>query len=399
MHWRSIVNTRLLITTLFAGLLISAQSQAGPRVTSGLHASSATGMSWFMVAFELGPWDEYLLHELTPDLERLTEQRVPRVSWMQFDDTLIIPDFAASLYQPHGSPVVFSLLKRSVTMPMMDGSAGQGGEGLRFEQSLLLPGVTRQVSDRSALTVSAVLASQRFGTSGMNLQEIHDSHEAGSDLGRSGFAQSEITHGAGVRLGLSTALLSNLSFEAAYQSRIEMAEFASLQGVHGSRAELDIPSRIHVGMELHVTPRTSINAGVSQIFYSEVGAFPSRSLPARFNALLGDSTSPQFDWEDLVVYSVGWRWQSDADLSMYFDYRTRSQPRPSAPSLAAALGPELAQNAFMAGLNKGLGSRSSLHFSAAYAPPEFAFGGNVLGIVTDKLDQGIELQATFNLNF
>jgi hypothetical protein len=169
--------------------------------------------------------------------------------------------------------------------------------------------------------------------------------------------------------------------------------------VHGSRAELDIPSRIQLGMRFHATERTSFNLGVSQIFYSEVGAFPSRALPARFNALLGDSTSPQFDWEDLVVYSVGWRWQSDQDFSIHFDYRTRSQPRPSSAALANALAPELAQNAFLAGVSKGLGQRSMLQFSAAYAPPEFAFGGNVLGIVTDKLDQSLEVQAALKMSF
>jgi hypothetical protein len=387
-----------LTTSVLVAMLLSVPAQAAPRTAHVLPATPYAGMSWFMVAFELGPWDEYLIHELTPSLERLVEPQAPRVSWLQFDEGLIIPDFAASLYRHNRVPVVFSLLQQSVTVPVLDPSGGASGEGLRFEQSLLFPGVTRQVSDRSALTVSAVLASQRFGASDMNLTESSDPLQSGR-LSMASHRHADVAQGAGVRLALSGEVLSKLQLEASYQSRIEMSELASLQGVHGSRAELDIPSRIQLGMRFRASERTSFNVGVSQIFYSEVGAFPSRALPARFNALLGDSTSPQFDWEDLIVYSVGWRWQADQDFSIHFDYRSRSQPKPSAPTLANALAPELAQNAFLAGVSKGLGQRSTLQLSAAYAPPEFAFGGNVLGIVTDKLDQSLEVQASLRMNF
>ena len=187
--------------------------------------------------------------------------------------------------------------------------------------------------------------------------------------------------------------------EAAFQSRIGMSELASLRGVHGSQAEFDIPSRIQVGLQFNATSRASFNLDVSQINYSEVGAFPSRALPARFTALLGDSTSPRFEWNDLLVYSVGWQWQNRDDLSIYLDYRTRSQPKPSAAALSSALAPELAQNAVLAGLRKGLGERARFEFNAAYAPPEFAFGGNVLGVVSDKLDQEFEVQATWRMDF
>jgi hypothetical protein len=393
------VKTRLLLTTAIFALLLSAQAHSAARLSPGLQTTSYAGMSWFLIAFELGPWDEYLLNELTPELENLTEHRNPRVSWLHFDEGLIIPDFAASLYRADRAPVVFSLLQQNVGVSLQGQSGGQLGDGMRFEQSLLVSGVTRQVSDRSALTVSAVLASQRFGASGMNLSETQDWQQPGSGLHAQVYGQPEVAHGTGVRLAMSSELLSNLSFEAAYQSRIEMAEFATLQGVHGSRAEFDIPSRIQLGMQFQATSRSSINLGVSQIYYSEVGAFPSRALPARFNALLGDSTSPQFSWEDLIVYSLGWRWQPAQDLSFFVDYRTRTQPMPSAPALASALAPELAKNAFLAGLTKGLGSRSTLKLSAAYAPPEFAFGGNVLGLVSEKLDKSVEVQATLLVNF
>lgn len=371
--------------------------QAEARSLPGGMAPSQSNLAWFLVAFELGPWEEYLIHELTPDLERLTGDVSPRVTWLSLEEGLLLPDFAVGLMRPRNVLPALSFGIQNVAATL-DRSAPNGSDGHRLERSLLMPGVTTQVSERSVVTVSAVLASQRFVAAGMNLSEQEDSPVNVAPM-RGYFGPEEVSHGAGVRFALSGELMQRLTVEAAFQSRIAMNDFASVRGVHGSSAELDIPSRIQVGLQLQTSPRTSINFGVSQIFYSEVGAFPSRALPARFNALLGDSTSPQFDWDDLVVYSLGWTWRHESATELFVDYRTRSQPRPTAPSLSAALAPELAQNALLVGLNKGVGARSSVQLSAAYAPPEYAFGGNVLGVVSDRLDQSFEVQAMWRHEF
>lgn len=391
-----------LASIVFLALVVAATPARGMPGTSvsGWHATPYASVAWFMIGFELGPWEDYLVHELTPDLERLTVRELPRVTWLQFDERLIIPDFAHSLIETGPSKLALSLTHSRSAMLFADtlGSRGNLGEGYRFEQSLVMPGITHSVSDKSALTVSAILASQRYGASGMDLRE------SDALIGQFGSAQSyelarsEVSHGAGVRFALNTEPFDGIRLEAAFQSRIDMSEFASMRGVHGAHAELDIPPRVQLGVQLNATPRSSLNLGVSQIFYSEIGAFPSRALPARFNALLGDRNSPQFAWDDLVVYNLGWQWRHDNDLELYVDYRTRSQPRPTAPSLATALNSELAQNSVLLGFSKGVGN-SRVHFNAAYAPPEFAFGGNVLGVVSDKLDQSLEVQALWSLEF
>lgn len=367
---------------------------------SGLHATPYGGLAWFMVGFELGPWEDYLINELTPDLERLTSLHEPRVSWLEFDDTLIIPDFARVLIKSDEPFMALSVRQSAVARLFANtpGTYGRVGDGYRFEQSLVMPGITQRVSENSAMTVSAILASQRFGASGMNLRESRTHMGLDEPYAMFDPAQSEVSHGAGVRFALNSELLDGMRLQAAFQSRIDMGEFASVRGVHGAHAELDIPPRMQFGLELDATQRSSLNLGVSQIYYSQIGAFPSRSLPARFTALLGDSNSPQFAWNDLVVYNVGWHWQNSNDLEFRFDYRTRSQPHPSAPSLASALNSELARNSLLMGVTKGIG-RSRVHFNAAYAPPEYAFGGNVLGVVSDKLDQDLEVQALWSLEF
>lgn len=387
---------RPFITLLLTiGLFASASVGAGLRPVAVPLISSYSNMTWFLVGFELGPWEEYLIHELTPELEQMGRSPAPDVTWLALEESLILPDFAASLILPRTGMPSLSLIRRHVVAEL---SGAAGADMGRLERSLIMPGFSAPVSDRGALTVSAVLATQQFLAPGMNFADAvgaNPDSEGSADYWR----RPDASSGAGVRFALSSELLDRLTVEAAFQSRIGMSEFASLRGVHGSRAELDIPSRIQLGMQWQAGQSSAFQLGLAQIFYSEVGAFPSRSLPARFNALLGDSTSPQFRWEDLLVASIGWSWQPVSDLRLNIDYRTRSQPRPSSPVLATTLGPELAQNALMVGLNKTLSERSSLLFNAAYAPPEFAFGGNVLGVVSDQLDQSVELQATWRLDF
>ena len=389
---------RLIALIVIAGLLTGTSSAAVARALPGHFATPYSNLAWFLVAFELGPWEDYLIHELTPELESLSSESSPRVSWLQLDEGLILPDFALSLLHHRQSPPLLSLVRQDLAIGQFNGgSAVQSGHTL--ERSLLMPGVTTRMSENSAVTVSAVLATQRFVSSGMNLSDGTDASQMASGSRWHGLNREDLAQGAGVRFAVAGEPVDGVSVEASYQSRIDMNDFASLRGVHGSSAELDIPSRIQLGLRLHASSRSSINLGVSQIFYSEVGAFPSRALPARFNALLGDSASPQFNWEDLLVYSIGWSWQADRELTLFVDYRSRTQPRPSAPSLASALAPELAQNALLMGVNKALGERSRFELNAAYAPPEFAFGGNVLGVVSDRIDQSLELQAIWRTNF
>ncbi len=377
--------------------MLGATGSATARLPAAGVGGTYGNLAWFLVAFELGPWEEYLIHELTPDLDRLTDQPTPTVSWIRLDEGILLPDFAAALLQPSLNRPALTLARTDVVV--------QNGAGLpvgmdwqRLERSLMMPGITTRMSERSAVSVSAVLATQRFVAAGMNLREDDDSVPGWSQSATIS-GQPDVAYGAGMRFALSGEPMAGVTLEASFQSRIDMSELASVQGVHGSRAELDIPSRMQIGMQLRAGTRSSINLGVEQIFYSEVGAFPSRALPARFNALLGDSTSPQFGWDDLVVYNIGWTWRHESRFEVSVDYRTRSQPRPSAPALASALEPELAQNAFLVGLSKDVGERSRLQLNAAYAPPEFAFGGNVLGVVADRLDQSFEVQAMWRHQF
>ena len=205
--------------------------------------------------------------------------------------------------------------------------------------------------------------------------------------------------GTGVRLAVRSELLPGMAFDAGFQSRIDMEEFASYRGVYSQPADLDIPARASVSLAFQASNHSWLNVSVERVMYSDVSAFPSRLLPDRFLSLLGDSTSPTFSWDDLTVYSVGWSWSNGDDTLVHLDFSSRSQPSPSSASLSRALEGDLADNAMILGYSRQFSETSRFDVNAVYAPAEYAFGGNVLGVTTDNLDQSFEFEAFWTWDF
>ena len=100
-----------------------------------------------------------------------------------------------------------------------------------------------------------------------------------------------------------------------------------------------------LAVALQTTKRSWLSFEVERVMYSEISAFPSRALPNRFLSLLGDSTSPSFDWEDLTVYTIGYTWSDGEDQQWHVDLSTRTQPSPSSRLLSRALEGDLASSA------------------------------------------------------
>jgi len=358
---------------------------------------SGAAMGWYLGALELGPWEAYLARELTPNLDLIDPVDVPDISWLRIDHDIVLPEFAHPLVGSNRPPRL-SLFAAETTRAFRVGSLFDDpgrptGPGL--ERSLVLSGITGRLSGRNRVSVSAVLASQQFSHSMLDLTEFDGEFRPVDFFA----AERDLSTGAGLQLGFASELAPRLLLNASFQSRVNMDELLSVRGVHGYSADLDLPPRLRMGLDMRASEQTLFTVAVSQVFYSDVGAFPSRSLPARFNALLGDSGSPEFRWEDLTVLSVGMRWRHESDLEFNVDFHTRSQPNPSAASLSAALDDDLAQHSVLMGVGKRIGERARIDVSASYAPPEFAFGGNVLGVVSDRLDQAVEVAARLNVRF
>ncbi len=359
-----------------------------------------TGLTpFYVLGFELGPWQDYLAHELTPDYMLDPDAILQPVTWMNEHSVVVLPFFAQKIL---GEPETYLRLEvdwqysNQLAMTSFDPAMSSNTRGM--ERRLISPGLLHRINDSQILGISAVFATQSFGVSRLGLHSYEQSLPANL---RSGIYDPyhETGYGAGVSLGLSSEITEGITLDAGYRSRIDMNEFANYRGVYSQPADLDIPARAKLGLAFQATEHSWLNVSVERVLYSEIGAFASQNLPGRFLSLLGDSTSPSFSWDDLTVYSVGWTWADNKGSSWYVDFSSRSQPLPSSKILSQAINSDLAQNAMTVGYSRQMSMTSRFNLNAAYAPAEYAFGGNVLGVTTDQLDQDFEVEANWIWDF
>ena len=382
----------------FAGLSADARGMGLPAAS---FAAGGTGLtSFYVIGFELGPWQEYLAQELTPDYLLDGDAVSIRADWLKSSEALMTPGFAADLVgRPADTRMFMNFEWQSAgdfLWPAFDDESIY--QGSSFERQMFAPGFEHQFSDSGVLGVSAVIAYQRYSAANLGLRAATDPSDPFWDH-RSANPYQESSYGTGVRLAMRQELFKGFALDAGFQSRIDMEEFAAYRGVYAQPADLDIPARASVGLAFQASQRSWLNVAIERVMYSDISAFPSRYLPNRFLSLLGDSTSPAFDWQDLTIYSVGWAW-SDGDKQQWsVNVSTRTQPSPTSALLNSVLRDDLADSAMVVGYMRRTGKRSQLNFNAAYAPSEYAFGGSVLGITTEQLDQRFELEAMWTLNF
>ncbi|HKJ17461.1 MAG TPA: hypothetical protein VJ984_08950 [Xanthomonadales bacterium] len=399
---RSKVVKKLLFSmALLPGMFAGATSvHAGVLSPAGLAAGGGGLTSFYVTGFELGPWQDYLARELTPTY-LLPDNAVPlHISWMRSDEVMILPDFGESLLSGGGLKFRMEVEWQSSAeflQPDFD-SITPSYEGSSFERQYFSPGVESGFGEGGILGVSAVIAYQRYSAAGLGLWAAETPGERLFATPR--YAPFEESgYGTGVRLDVRQEVTEGIAFDAGFQSRIDMEEFAHYHGVYANPADLDIPARARVGLAFQASNRSWLNVAVERVLYSDINAFPSRYLPNRFLSLLGDSSSPEFSWDDLTVYSVGWAWSDGNDQQWNIDLRTRTQPSPTSSLLNSAISQDLADSAMTLGYSRRTGLMSRLHFNAAWAPSEFAFGGSVLGVTTDNLDQNLEVEALWTIDF
>jgi long-chain fatty acid transport protein len=383
-----------------AGLLPGLAAAQGLGLPAVSFAAGGAGLtSFYVIGFELGPWQEYLAQELTPDYMQPDSAEPVHISWLRSSEVLILPDFAADL-EPQPETWINLDFEWQGASEFLWPSADPDTtyHGTMFERQLFAPGVQSGFGDSGVLGVSAVIAYQRY--SAANLGLLAATTPAENPWHFSTYKPYEETaYGTGVRLALRQELVSGIEFDAGFQSRIDMEEFAAYRGVYSHPADLDIPARARLGLAFQASGKTWLNVAIERVLYSDINAFPSRYLPNRFLSLLGDSTSPAFDWQDLTVYTVGLSWSDGKDQQWHIDVSTRTQPMPTSRLLSRALAGDLAHSAMTVGYSRRTGERSRLAFNAAYAPSEYAFGGSVLGVTTEELGQQLELEAMWSLSF
>jgi hypothetical protein len=286
----SVMKYRFLASLLLVAGMIPALSVA--RISAmpmvGLSAGGTALTAFYVLGFELGPWQDYLAYELTPDFMLDPQAELQPVSWMTQHSVVVLPFFAKQLL---GEPETFLKLEvdwqysNELAMNSFDPVMSSHARGM--ERRLISPGLMHRLNDNQLIGISAVFATQSFGVSRLGLQTYDQSLPV--NLRSSAYdPYHETGYGAGVSLAMRSEITEGITLDAGFRSRIDMNEFANHRGVYSQPADLDIPARAKLGLAFQASGNSWLNVSVERVLYSEIGAFASGNLPGRFLSLLGD---------------------------------------------------------------------------------------------------------------
>lgn len=252
-------------------------------------------------------------------------------------------------------------------------------------------GIAHTLDDDSRLTAAVLVANQQFASFGFGTERLNNQEE----LRR---VASEKTVGTGVQLGYQQALAENLSWSAEFQSRVNMESFQSYRGVFSDPGDFDIPAKASIVGRWSLTPRTNLSVSAQRVFYSDLIAFSSNSLPVQFLSLLGDSSSPEFKWRDLNIIGADIGIQVSENSQFNLQYSTQQQPEPSSALLLYVLSKNLTDENFALGFERRFERLGNLRLAVSYAPDQY-FLGNMSALGDESSGAQIEAEAVWRVEF
>ncbi|MBN8726822.1 MAG: hypothetical protein J0H15_03860 [Xanthomonadales bacterium] len=351
---------------LGAGLALpfSLAMAASPAASRDAALAAQQGFQALAESSSLARWHDYALASITP-----------RFSWALRPEAVQAPAVldsysgrlahAPRLDLPTFVPTSLSISIDTATVAETPTALpDRTGEVTRMQQpglqrTVITPTLSRDFGEHGRLRLTGVLAYQRFASLELGTASTGWAVRP-AWVGDSGY-------GAGARIELGDALGERWRWNVGYQSRVAMGSFANYRGVLAEPGRFDIPASASATLSYALTPGFSLNLGVQRIMFSSITPFTSENLPRRFLALLGDSSSPAFAWQDLDVYSAGWSWQTAQAGAFDLRYTTRQQPLPTSRLLERALSGGIADRVTELGWSRDFGTATHVALAARYA--------------------------------
>lgn len=342
-----------------------------------------------------GQWQERALLAVTPDYNWANRSAVaaaPRAARTGLTAELVFPlrNFGAL------TSVSISEASEHGLRRVSEGTRWQREQtqrlGAQLQENVFAPAVSAVLGD-SRVTVEAVFVQQLYASHALGLgRTTSDRH--GHGMMPSG---AEAT-GTGVALSYETPLTEGMSAFASVRSEVNMDPLQQYRGIYADPGQFDIPGGIGLGLTQRIGASGWVQVGMERVLYSDVDTFSSRALPARFLGLLGDSTSPNFEWQDLTVYSAAVGAETPSSWWWELRYSTQQQPEPTSPLLSRALEDQYSDRNFAFGIGRPTGPSSSFRLTASYAARAYFLGSPTVGNFTDGGEQ-IEFEALWQVNF
>lgn len=237
-----------------------------------------------------------------------------------------------------------------------------------MRRTIVAPSFTHRLGDASFFSVSAILAYQRFTGFDLSISNSMLPAQDAPALGPNQPRNKESGFGSGARVDFGHVLNDQWSWQAGYQTRINMDGFNSYQGLYARPGSFDIPASMNVGLGYQIDSSLQADVQVERIMYSGITPLISSDLPPRLINLLGSYWNNSLVWNNLIVRSVGLSWHNASFGNLSMRFSSRQQPLPTSALLQQALLPNISSHSWELSYAHAFGERSTLRVLGIYAP-------------------------------
>ena len=259
--------------------------------------------------------------------------------------------------------ILFSGAPNTVPQGYVTGAPDTGTLGVDLAQVLFTPTIALKLNDRHTVGASLIIGTMRFSARGLGDFQCFTQTGAvqagcqtnpptGPTIPSDGLTNnnSDITYGAGVRIGWIGEITPNVTLGASAASKVYMKEFDYYDELFAEQGDFDIPANFSVGATFRATPKTSLSFDFQRILYEGVNAIsnpgpvytpgtgptPPCGGPS---CLLGTDDGMGFGWENINVYRLGLEYRHDSNWTFRAGFAVNGQPIPGSEVLFNILAP------------------------------------------------------------
>ena len=260
----------------------------------------------------------------------------------------------------------------SVTTP---GTYGAGTTGVNLEQLFANVSYSRKINPQHSWGVSAILAYQRFKADGLGTFGAFGLSSDPTKLTNNG---TDTSTGFGAKIGWLGEVSPGVTLAASYQTKMAMSEFDDYKGLFAEQGDFDIPATWTLGLAWKLAATGTLTFDVQGIQYSDVNSIANPLLPNLQTSQLGNSDGAGFGWEDIVVYKLGYQWETSPTWTWRVGASIGDNPIPSSETLFNIIAPGVMETHITGGFTYTMASNNEVSFAAMYAPENKIKGTNPL---------------------
>ena len=267
---------------------------------------------------------------------------------------------------------------RPVTLP---GTFGDGTAGVDLMQGFLNLTYAHKFGEKLSLGVSGIIAVQRFEARGVGTFAPYTRTFAASGMTQMPKSLSDnghdISYGYGGSAGLQWNLTDDISFAAAYTSKMSMSEFNDYSDLFAENGGFDMPSTWTIGLAVRPNDALTLMIDVQDIKYSDAKSVSNgienlRNCPTLggtdLEGCLGGERGAGFGWDDMRVYKFGAAWDYTDTWTWRAGFSMTNQPIPKDQMTFNILAPGVMEEHFTVGFTQKLESGNEVNLSFMYAP-------------------------------